>query len=160
VLAARPEVDVVYGDMDRVLVDGHVLRHRSPTVVRGQPIDPATRFWQTYMLAMQPVLMRRHCLDAVRFDETLVRFEDLDLHLRVAERATYLHVAEPVVRYHATAAAMTGNFAAELRGRRQLLRKYARMLLTREPRFFSAETIAVLLRRSLLPIVARHLAPA
>src|SRR5688572_1010022 len=84
VLGRHPEVDVVYGDMDRVAADGAVRRHRSPAIVRGRLIDPATGFWQSYLLAMQPVLMRRHCLEGTRFDERLVRFEDLDLHVRVA----------------------------------------------------------------------------
>lgn len=159
VLATHPEVDVVYGDMDRVAVDGRVRRLRSPTIVRGRLIDPATRFWQSYLLAMQPVLMRRHCLHTLRFDERLIRLEDLDLHLRVARTATYLHVPEPVVRYHASEG-LTVDFAAELRGRRQLLRKYASTLLAREPRFFFGEMLAILLRRSLMPIVERHLAPA
>lgn len=158
VLATRPDVDVVYGDMDRVAADGTVRRHRSPTIVRGRLIDPATRFWQTYLLAMQPVLMRRPCLATTRFDEALVRLEDLDLHLRVARTATYLHVPEPVVRYHATEG-LTADFDAELRGRRQMLRKWAGELLAREPRFLAAEAMAILLRRSLMPIVEHHLGP-
>lgn len=159
VLARHPMVDVVYGDMDRVGVDGAVRRHRSPAIVRGRLIDPATGFWQSYLLAMQPVLMRRRCLDTTRFDEDLIRFEDLDLHLRVARKATYLHVPEPVVRYHATDG-LTRDFDAELRGRRQLLRKWSGALLTSDPRFLLVEPFRILLRRSLMPIVERHLGPA
>src|SRR5690606_20254225 len=95
-LERHPDVDVVYGDMDRIAADGTVRRHRSPPIVRGRLIDPDTRFWQSYMLAMQPVLMRRRCVEATRFDERLLRFEDLDFHLRVARGAVYLHVPEPV----------------------------------------------------------------
>ncbi len=158
VLAAHPDVDVVYGDMDRVAADGTLRRHRSPVIVRGRLIDPATRFWQSYLLAMQPVLMRRRCLDGTRFDERLIRFEDLDLHLRVARTATYLHVPEPVVRYHATDG-LTADFDAELRARRQLLRKWGGELLRHDPRFLVTEAVDVLRRRSLMPIVDRALGP-
>jgi glycosyltransferase involved in cell wall biosynthesis len=158
-LETRADVGVVYADMHRVCADGRVLRHRSPTIVSGRLIDPATGWWQSYMLAMQPTLMRRECLTDVRFDERLVRFEDLDLHLRVARRWAYLHEPEPLVRYHESGG-LTVDWPAELRGRRQLLRKYARVLVAEEPRFFVRETLHVLLRRSLLPIVARHLTPA
>jgi hypothetical protein len=142
--------------MDRIAADGAVRRHRSPAIVRGRLIDPDTRFWQSYLLAMQPVLMRRRCVEATRFDERLLRFEDLDFHLRVARAATYLHVPEPVVRYHASEG-LTADFEAELRGRRQLVRKWAGALASSDPRFLVAEPLAILLRRSLLPIVERHL---
>jgi len=158
VLEQHADVGVVYADMHRVCADGRLLYHRSPTIVRGRLVDPATRWWQSYMLAMQPVLMRRECLADVRFDERLVRFEDLDLHVRVARRHAYRHVAEPLVRYHETGG-MTVDWRAELRGRRQLLWKYAGELARREPTFLVRETVDVLLRRSLLPIVARHVTP-
>jgi glycosyltransferase involved in cell wall biosynthesis len=159
VLEQHADVGVVYADMHRVSADGRLLYHRSPTIVPHRLVDPATRWWQTYMLAMQPVLMRRECLADVRFDEALIRFEDLDLHLRVARRHVYRHLAEPLVRYHDTAG-LTADWHAELRGRRQLLWKYAGDLARREPAFLVRETADVLLRRSLLPIVARYVTPA
>jgi glycosyltransferase involved in cell wall biosynthesis len=158
VLADHPEAGVVYGDMHRVCADGRVLYHRSPTIVRGRLIDPTTRYWQSYMLAMQPVLIRRACLQRLRFDERLIRLEDLDLHLRLAAHVEFVHVPEPVVRYHETGG-LTVDHRAELKGRRQLLRKYAGALLAREPRFFVREALDVLRRRSLMPIVDRHLTP-
>jgi glycosyltransferase involved in cell wall biosynthesis len=158
VLEERPAAAVVYADMHRVRADGRLLYHRSPTIAPNRLIDPETRYWQSYMLAMQPVMMRRECLAEVRFDEHLVRFEDLDLHLRLARRYAFVHLPEPLVRYHETGG-MTVDFAAELRGRRQLLRKYAPALLADDPRFLLRETLDVLRRRSLLPIVARHLTP-
>ena len=158
VLAAHPEAAIVYSDMRRVCADGRVVYHRSPTIVRGRLIDPDTRYWQSYMLAMQPVLMRRECLEDLRFDERLVRFEDLDLHLRLAERYEFVHMPEALVDYRETDG-LTTDMTAEFAGRRQLLRKYAGTLLATDPAFALKETMAVLLRRSLLPIVARHLTP-
>lgn len=157
-LAAHPEAAIVYSDMHRVCADGRVLYHRSPTIVRGRLIDPDTRYWQGYMLAMQPVLMRRECLEDLRFDERLIRFEDLDLHLRLARRYQFIHMPEPLVDYHESDG-LTIDHRAELAGRRQLLRKYAGTLLVSDPAFAVKETLAVLLRRSLLPIVARHMTP-
>jgi len=157
-LAAHPDAGIVYTDMRRVRADGTVLYHRSPTIVRGRLVAPDTCYWQSYMLAMQPTLIRRECFDSHRFDDRLVGLEDLDLHLRLSTRYEYVHMTEPLVDYHETGG-MTSNHPAELKARRQLLRKYAAALLTRERAFAIKETMAVLLRRSLLPIVAQHMTP-
>ena len=157
-LEGHPEAGVVYSDMRRVLADGRTLYHRSPTIVRDRLVAPATGYWQSYMLSMQAVLVRRACFDRERFDERLVGFEDLDLHLRLARHYAYVHMPEPLVDYHETGG-LTSNRGAELKARRQLLGKYAAALLTRERGFALRETMAVLLRRSLLPIVAQHMTP-
>jgi len=157
-LDAHPDAAVVYCDMHRIRADGRVFYHRSPSIVRGRIVDPDTRYWQSYMLAMQPVLMRRACLEDLRFDERLIRFEDLDLHLRLAQRHEFVHMAEPLVSYHETQG-LTTDMKAEFTGRRQLLRKYVRVLLATERAFAIREAIACMLGRSLMPIVARHLTP-
>jgi glycosyltransferase involved in cell wall biosynthesis len=154
----HPEVAVVYSDMYRVCADGRILYFRSPTIVCGRLINPQTRYWQSYMLAMQPVLMRRSCFDGLRFDERLVMFEDLDLYLRVAQHYKFLHLREPLVKYYETYG-LTSDRPAELKGRRQLVRKYAGALLASDPAFLIKETVDVLLGRSLLPIVGLHLTP-
>ncbi len=156
--AAHPAAAVIYGDMLRMCADGQVLYFRSPTIARGQLVNPQTRCWQSYMLAMQPALLRRCCFDRLRFDEQLVMFEDLDLYLRVAQHYEFRHLHEPLVKYYETYG-MTSDRPAELKGRRQLLRKYARALLSADPAFLFKETRDVLLRRSLLPIVNLHLTP-
>jgi glycosyltransferase involved in cell wall biosynthesis len=159
-LEANPAAGVVYCDMFRIRADGGVFLHRSPTIERGRLLNPETGYWQSYMLAMQPVLMRRACLaQAGAFDESLVAFEDLDFHLRVAQHYDFVHLHEPLVNYHATAGAMTTDRRAELTARRQLVRKYFRALLWRDAWFAAKETVDVLLKRSLLPIVDRHLTP-
>src|SRR5207302_1470106 len=73
-LEANPDASIVYSDMHRIGTDGSIRYYRSPTIVRGRLIDPKTRFWQTYMLAMQPVLMKRSCLNGTLFDERLIMF--------------------------------------------------------------------------------------
>ena len=158
-LDAHPDAGVAYCDMRRVLADGRTFYHRSPTIVRGRLVAPETRYWQSYMLAMQPVLMRRECLVEELFDARMVGLEDLDLHLRVSRRFEYAHLYEPLVDYHETSDGLTTNRRAELTARRQLLAKFARALTTTDPLFGLKETLDVLLRRSLLPIVAQHLTP-
>ena len=46
-----------------------------------------------------------------------------------------------------------------MRARRHLLRKYGRLVLQGDPAFLIKETLDVLFRRSLMPIVNRHLTP-
>ena len=155
-LESHPEATVAYSDINRVCADGRVLYLRSPTIVRGTLIDPQTRFWQTYMLAMQAVLIRRARLGDVYFDERLVMFEDLDLNLRLAQHHDYFHLKEPLVNYYETKG-ITGNRRWELKARRQLMRNFGRTLLTTNPGFLIKETVDVMLRKSLMPIVNQHL---
>jgi glycosyltransferase involved in cell wall biosynthesis len=157
-LETHPEAAAVYADMLRVCADGRVLYLRSPTIVPGRLINPQTRYWQSYMLALQPALIRHACFRELRFDERLPMFEDLDFYLRLAQHHALLHMPEPLVKYYETHG-MTSDRQAELTGRRLLLRKYAGELLAGYPAFLFKETVDVLLRRSLLPIVNRHLTP-
>jgi glycosyltransferase involved in cell wall biosynthesis len=155
VLSARPEVGVVFSDMHRVHRDGRRQYFHSPPIERDRLVNPDTGYWQTYMLAMQPTLIRREVLGAHRFDESLAHFEDLDLHLRLSRHHHYLHLREPLVDYYDTAG-LTSDFARELRGRWQMLRKYSALLIAREPAFLVREAVRVKLRRSLLPIAQAH----
>jgi len=157
-MRANPAASIVYSDMHRRSPDGTTMYLRSPTMERGRLINPQTRFWQSYMLAMQPALVRRECLAEIVFDETFVLFEDLDLYLRLAQRYEFVHLKEALVTYY-EGVGMTADRGREMRARRRLLRKYGRRLLGSDPAFLMEETLAVLLRRSLMPIVNRHLTP-
>jgi glycosyltransferase involved in cell wall biosynthesis len=155
--ADSPDAAVVYSDMHRVRSDGGVLYLRAPAVRRGVLVNAETGFWQPYMLGIQSAVIRRACLDeAGGFDERMCAFEDLDLFLRLALRNDFVRIAEPLVRYHATSGGLTTDRRAELAARRRLVRKYAAALLRMHPRFLVKETVDALLKRSLLPIVARH----
>ena len=157
-LHAHPEAAVVYSDMHRRANDGRLMYLRSPTIVRGRLTNPETHFWQSYMLAMQPALVRRECVGDLWFDERLVMFEDLDFYLRLARRCEFFHMKEPLVTYFETQG-LTTNRSKEFTARRQLVRKYRGALLARDPAFLVRETVNTLLRRSLMPIVNRHLTP-
>jgi len=155
---SNPGAAVVYGDMIRHLQDGSRMRLRSPDIVRGRLINPQTGFWQTYMLAMQPCLIRRNRLMDLRFDEELHLFEDLDLHLRLAFENDYVSIGEPLVTYHESDG-LTADPTREHRARWRLVNKHGRLLRREAPGFALQEKINILLRRSLMPIVQQHLAP-
>jgi glycosyltransferase involved in cell wall biosynthesis len=95
------DVGVVYSDMERVHRDGTCEYHRSPSVVRGRLIDPATGFYQVCNLGIQSTVIRRECLAAVgNFNEELRALEDLELFVRLSERFAFHHLPVPLVRYH------------------------------------------------------------
>ena len=79
--------------MLRVWRDGRVTYHRSPTLTRGRWIDPATGWYQVYLLGIQASLIRRRCLDAVgHFDEGLRHFEDMELFMRLSRAYELVHI--------------------------------------------------------------------
>ena len=155
-LEANPEADIVYCDMYRQRADGSVFYLRSPSIRKGMLINPETGYWQSYMLAMQPTLMRRECLQEERFDENMVSFEDLDLFLRLAQRHRFIHLKEPLVDYHQTFG-NTANRSNGLKARWQLLKKYRRQLLVQNPGFLLTESTNILLRRSPKSVTQAHL---
>ncbi len=155
-LEADPDAEIVYCDMYRHRADGAVFYFRSPSLRKGLLVNPETGYWQSYMLAMQPTLMRRECLLEERFDEDLLTFEDLDLFLRLIERHRFVHLKEPLVHYYETFG-NTANRSRELGGRWNLLRKYRRQLLEENPGFLLRESADVLLRRSLTSVTQAHL---
>jgi len=157
-MRAHPAASVVYSDMHRRSPDGTMMYLHSPTIERGRLINPQTRFWQSYMLAMQPALVRRACLKEIVFDEAFVLFEDLDLYLRLAQRYEFVHLKEALVTYY-EGIGITADRRREMRARRHLLRKYGGLVLEGDPAFLIKETLDVLFRRSLMPIVNRHLTP-
>jgi glycosyltransferase involved in cell wall biosynthesis len=147
VFAAAPAtVGVVYSDMARVLADGRVEYHESPTVVRRRLIDPATGFYQVYNLGIASAVVRRECLSQVGpFNERLPALEDLELLIRLARRYEFVHVHTPLVRYHQTHGRST-SLATEYRARCLLLRMHYREI--------SRCSLLVLLKEASLFVVA------
>ena len=123
---AAAAVGVVYSDMTRVRPDGRAEYHRSPTVVRGRLIDPATGFYQVYKLGIVSAVVRRECLLEIGlFNEQLGALEDMELFIRLARRYDFVHVDKPLVRYHQRDGRSTG-LAAEYHARCSLLRMHYR----------------------------------
>ena len=154
----HPHATVVYGDMCRQCLDGRRMYLRSPEIVRGRLVNRETRFWQTYMLAMQPAMIRREFAAGMRFDEELKLFEDLDFHLRLAMDHEYVHIEEPLVTYYETQG-MTTNRSMEFKARRQLLWKHRKSVAVENGCFLFREAANIAFRRSLMPIVRLHLKP-
>ena len=143
--AAGPSVGLCYSDMTYVRHDGEESYYASPDVVRGGLIDDRRNTYQVEGIGIQSALIRRECLDDVGgFDESLPRFVDLELFIRLSQRYDFLHLKIPLVRYYQNEGIST-NVRAMIEARRSLLRRYAGRLKPRHAAFqhlFTAEAIA------------------
>jgi glycosyltransferase involved in cell wall biosynthesis len=134
---------VVYSDMHRILKDGSVRYHASPTVVAGRLINPTTQFYEVCMLGSQSVVIKRECLDATGyFNEELPALEDLELFIRLSKRFDFCRIPEPLVRYYETDG-LSKNRHATLFARQLLVRLYYKELLLRAPCFLFKEWLWV-----------------
>lgn len=146
------DVAVVYCDMRRILRNGQSTYHRSPDVVRGRWIEPATRFYQTYGIGSQSLLVRREYLaDTGLYDERYRCFEDLELLLRVAQRFQLVRLPEPLVRYYETGG-LTAMWKAELNARRLILRDHGAAIFAEDRGFVLREACLVVGRTCLGPL--------
>lgn len=137
------EVGVVYSDMERVHRDGRTTYFRSPDVVPGQLLDPATRFYQTCGLGIQASVIRRECLAAVGgFNEAFPALEDLELFIRLSRHYRFHHIEEPLVRYHETDG-LSRNVPAQATARELLLQLYERDLSHADGEFVPREREAI-----------------
>ena len=142
--AALPEIGAVYCDMMRVWRDGRVTYHRSPTLTRGRWIDPATGWYQVYILGIQASLIRRRCLDAVgHFDEELRHFEDMELFMRLSRAYELVHIREPLVDYVQTSG-VSEDMTGKWRARWRILRRHGPAILRESPRFLLRESRQIL----------------
>jgi glycosyltransferase involved in cell wall biosynthesis len=144
---ACPGIGAVYCDMLRMWRDGRVTYHRSPTLSRGRWIDPATGWYQVYLLGIQASLIRRRCLDAVgHFDERLRHLEDMELFMRLARAYELVRIPDPLVDYVQTAG-VTEAMANQWQARWRILRRHASAILRESPRFVLREGRSILRRR-------------
>jgi glycosyltransferase involved in cell wall biosynthesis len=134
-----PQVGVVYSDMLRVHRDGRREYFRSPDVAPGVLLDPQTRFYQVCRIGIQATVIRRECLDAVGgFNEAFPALEDLELFIRLSRVSAFVHLEEPLVRYHETDG-LSYNVPAKIVARRLLLRLYGRELARDDAEFVEQE---------------------
>jgi hypothetical protein len=125
--------------MHRILKDGSVRYHASPTVNSGRLINPTTQFYQVYMLGSQSVVIKRECLDATGyFNEELPALEDLELFIRLSKRFDFFRIQEPLVRYYETDG-LSKNRHATLLARKLLVKRYCKELLLHAPFFLFKE---------------------
>jgi glycosyltransferase involved in cell wall biosynthesis len=115
---------VVHCDMLRVRRSGSARRLPTPEVRRDRLINPVTRDYQVKNLGITSVLITPECPPAaVRFDERLRAFEDLELLTRLAGLTDFLPVHRPQVRYHAGAGVSTG-YSRVAESRRRLVYRH------------------------------------
>lgn len=134
-----PEIGVVYSDMQRVLRDGTIHYHRSPTVVPDVLIDPSTRFYQVCRLGIQSSVIRQECLAQVGdFNEAFPALEDLELFIRLSRRYQFHHLQSPLVRYYETDG-LSKNMPAKRVARALLLDLYREDLERDDGAFLAAE---------------------
>ena len=138
---SSPQLGVVYSDMYRILKDGTVRYHASPTVVPGRLINPTTQFYEVYMLGSQSVVIKRDCLDATGyFNEALPALEDLELFIRLSQRFNFYRIPEPLVRYYETDG-LSKNRHATLLARKLLVKLYYKELMVCAPFFLLKECL-------------------
>jgi GT2 family glycosyltransferase len=127
VLKARPDVDVLHANCDRLLPDGRIVRRvpqHFPELWGGQ-IDQFRRLLQSNFIAVPTVLGRRCALEDVGlFDEAFDALEDKELWLRMmlyGKRFWYLERRLALYRLHSTN--MSKNVHKMACGRRRLIDK-------------------------------------
>jgi glycosyltransferase involved in cell wall biosynthesis len=146
--AAPPEVGCVYSDMRRLRADGSAGYFRSPTIARGGRINPDTGWYQTSMLATQATMIPRRWLDAVGpFDEALRFYEDLELLMRLAVVADFVHIREPLTDYVETPDSVITNQRERRRARERILRRHGRAIARESPGFIGRECLGILRAR-------------
>ena len=141
---APPDVGCVYSDMRRLRADGSSFYFHSPDVRRGRWISPDTGWYQTAQLAAQATMIPRRWLDAVGpFDEGLRYYEDMELFLRLAMVADFIHIRKPLTDYFETAGSVIKEQRGRGHARRHILRRHGRAIARQSPGFIVRESLGI-----------------
>jgi glycosyltransferase involved in cell wall biosynthesis len=142
---APPDVGCVYSDMKRLRSDGSTFYFHSPIIDRGRWISPHTGWYQASRLGIQATMMPRRWLDAVGpFDEALRYYADMELLLRLALVADFVHIEESLTDYVATPGSVVTDRRESRRSRQHILRRHGRALLRESPGFIVRECLGIL----------------
>jgi hypothetical protein len=126
--SAGDDVGVFYSNMIRVEEDGSFSEWKSPDVRRGVLVSERTLDYQVMGIGIQSAIIKRTCVAQVGlFDESLPRFIDLDLFIRLSEHFHFYHHGEALVRYYA-GQGISGDPESLVRARRYLIKKYRKRL--------------------------------
>ncbi|HMO03823.1 MAG TPA: glycosyltransferase family A protein [Kiritimatiellia bacterium] len=149
VLERKPEVAMVYGDLERVPVAGEPFVIRAPDLVRGRVMDDRSSGYAAYGLGIQTCCVRAGVFQSIgMFREAMRCFEDLEFFLRFTRRFGAERIPEPVVRYYETDGVSTVN-GHEYAARRFLLRRFAWDILRQRPSWWWRERTNIRLQRRL-----------
>lgn len=101
-LERAPQCGVVYSDAMIVDQGGMATGQRFSDLF-PVPAQPSGDLFEELCLRnfinIQTVMMRRRCLDGIRFDERIKWVEDWWFWISVARRHAFLYLAEPLARY-------------------------------------------------------------
>ena len=116
-----PNGRVFYSDMWRIRKDQSGIYFESPDVRRGVLLDERTLDYQVTCIGIVSALIKRECFAQVGvFDESLIRYSDLDLFIRLSDRYDFLHCKEPLVKSDG----LSANHRALVLARQYLIEKY------------------------------------
>jgi glycosyltransferase involved in cell wall biosynthesis len=123
--AASLEVGVVYSDLWVVSEGGERRYWHSPRImpedgiVFRRAIDYAVSG-----INMQVALIRKRCIQKTGpFDETLPRYIDLELFIRLSKHCFFQHIAEPLCNHHVTSG-ISSDRGLLVQARKLILDKY------------------------------------
>jgi len=149
ILRQHPEVEMVYGDLQRLPRDGEPFVIQAPELVRGRIMDHRKSGYAGYGLGIQTCLIRAGAIRQLGgFNEQMHCFEDLDYFLRFNGRFVSVRIPEPLVRYHETDGVSTEN-RHEYQARKHLLRRFWWPILRQRPSWFVTEYDNIRHRRRL-----------
>lgn len=128
--ARSPDAVVVYADMELHAANGGIRPYPAPP----PPSDlvDGRGDWSPLGIGLATCVIRRDALERVGgFDESLPRFIDLDLLVRLIPEGPFVHVSQPFLRYHETPGISSNKRNAAI-ARLAILAKHARSLSRKE----------------------------
>ena len=129
-------VAVCYSNMIKVRNNGREILHAAPeSISKGELVNKDTLDYQVWKIGIQSTLIRRSAVQAVGgFDNSLSRYIDLELFIRLSQQFDFVHLPQALVRYFASKNSITRDHNAKLSARSYLTKKYGDKL--RENRLF------------------------
>jgi len=115
------EVGVVYTDMLLINKDNQITYWNSPSIKYGDIINSKTHDYQVLGLGIVSTLIKNKSIDY--FDETFYRFIDLEYFIRLSKKVIFIHINEPLVKYHITDG-ISCDFHSLFIARKKLFKKY------------------------------------
>lgn len=126
-VTAPDDVGVVYCDMIKINEKESRERYwHSPLVIDGRLIHPETLDYQVARLGIVSAIIKKECFETIGlFDESMSKYEDLDLFIRLSKKYRFIHLPTPLVKYYDTIG-ISSNTDTEVTAQEILLEKHYR----------------------------------
>lgn len=122
---APEEVGIVYTDMWRRRA-GKRKYIPSPDIRSEESIIYQQALIRVLGIGIGTAMIKRTCFDRVgMFDESLRRFIDLELFIRLSEYYCFRHIKEPLINYYYDGKRISGNDEALIEANELILKKHA-----------------------------------